>query len=75
MWSLYFYTFYFEKDALCGNRSLVSLNLDDNEISDSGAIAIASLLLQNNCLTKIHLASNQITTQVCACVHVSFRFE
>ena len=43
------------------NKSVTSLNLNQNLIKDKGAVAIASALTKNNTLTELDLSGNSIT--------------
>lgn len=47
-------------DAVRANRSLRTLELPDNRITDDGAFAIAALLRGNTRLTSLQLARNRI---------------
>jgi len=48
-------------EALTFNTSLIILELEGNGIGDSGAEAIAQVLLTNRTLTAVNVADNQIT--------------
>jgi Ran GTPase-activating protein (RanGAP) involved in mRNA processing and transport len=50
--------------ALEGNKTLLSLDLHDNGITDEGAEAIALALENNTSLTHLDLQENQISARV-----------
>jgi hypothetical protein len=46
--------------AVCLNRSLRTLELPDNRITDEGAAEVAALLMGNTRLTTLQLGRNKI---------------
>ena len=50
------------------NRTLMSLSLNGNDLTDAAASILVETVMGNDCLARLDLGNNRLTAHVCACL-------